>query len=201
LQGLKPAFSIIYKNIGKTNPKRVGFFLFLQKNKPMATYLQNLSNYDSSKVPSAKKMKFGIVVSDWNSEITHALLKGAYETLLAHGAKEDNILVKHVPGSFELIIGGQFMGEYADLDGVICLGCVIQGETPHFNYVCQGVTHGLAELNMNYNIPFIFGLLTTNTYDQAKERAGGKHGNKGVEAAVTAIKMAALQREMEELED
>lgn len=167
----------------------------------MATYLKNLSTYDPSKVPSAKKMKFGIVVSDWNSEVTHELLKGAYETLLHHGAKEDNILVKHVPGSFELILGAQFMAEYADLDGVICLGCVIQGETPHFNYVCQGVTQGIAELNMNYNIPFIFGLLTTNTLDQAKDRAGGKHGNKGVEGAVTAIKMAALQKDMEELED
>ena len=167
----------------------------------MATYLQNLSTYNPDTVPSAKKMKFGIVVADWNSEITHALLRGAYETLISHGTKEDNILVKHVPGSFELIIGGQFMAEYADLDGVICLGCVIQGETPHFTYVCQGVTHGIAELNMNYNIPFIFGLLTTDTFEQAKDRAGGKHGNKVVEAAVTAIKMAALQREMEEYED
>lgn len=167
----------------------------------MATYLQNLSTYDSAKVPSGKKMKFGIVVSDWNSAITHKLLEGAYSTLVEHGVKEDNILVKHVPGSFELILGGQFMGEYADLDGVICLGCVIQGETPHFSYVCQGVTHGIAELNMNYNIPFIYGLLTTNTLEQAQDRAGGKHGNKGVEAAVTAIKMADLQREMEELDE
>jgi 6,7-dimethyl-8-ribityllumazine synthase len=167
----------------------------------MATYLQNLSTYDSSKIPSGKKMKFGIVVSDWNSAITHKLLEGAYNTLTEHGVKEDNILVKHVPGSFELILGAQFMAEYADLDGVICLGCVIQGETPHFSYVCQGVTHGIAELNMNYNIPFIFGLLTTNTLEQAQDRAGGKHGNKGVEAAVTAIKMADLQREMEELDE
>ncbi|HCX99192.1 MAG TPA: 6,7-dimethyl-8-ribityllumazine synthase, partial [Bacteroidales bacterium] len=137
----------------------------------MATYLQNLSTYDSSKIPSGKKMKFGIVVSDWNSAITHKLLEGAYNTLTEHGVKEDNILVKHVPGSFELILGAQFMAEYADLDGVICLGCVIQGETPHFSYVCQGVTHGIAELNMNYNIPFIFGLLTTNTLEQAQDRA------------------------------
>ncbi|MDD4385795.1 MAG: 6,7-dimethyl-8-ribityllumazine synthase [Bacteroidales bacterium] len=167
----------------------------------MATNLKNLSTYDSANVPSGKKMKFGIVVSDWNPAITHKLLKGAHDTLMEHGVKEDNILVKHVPGSFELIIGGQFMAEYADLDGVICLGCVIQGETPHFSYVCQGVTHGIAELNMNYNIPFIFGLLTTNTLEQAQDRAGGKHGNKGVEAAITAIKMADLQREMEELDE
>lgn len=167
----------------------------------MATKLKNLSSYDSKTVPSAKKMIFGIVVSDWNSEITHVLLKGALDTLIAHGAKEDNIIVKHVPGSFELTLGAQFMAEYADLDGVICLGCVIQGETPHFNYVCQSVTHGITELNLSYNIPFVFGLLTTNTLEQAKERAGGKHGNKGIEAAITVIKMAELQREMEELED
>jgi 6,7-dimethyl-8-ribityllumazine synthase len=167
----------------------------------MATHLKNLSKYDVTEVPTAKKMIFGIVVSDWNHEVTNELLKGAYDTLLKHGVKEDNILVKHVPGSFELILGAQFMAEYADLDGVICLGCVIQGETPHFNYVCQGVTHGIVELNMNYNIPFIFGLLTTNSLEQAKDRAGGKHGNKGIEAAVTAIKMAALQNEMEEYED
>jgi 6,7-dimethyl-8-ribityllumazine synthase len=167
----------------------------------MATYLKNLSNYDPSKVPSAKKMKFGVVVSDWNSEVTHNLLRGTYETLLEHGMKDDNILVKHVPGSFELTLGAQFMAEYADLDGVICLGCVIQGETPHFNYVCQGVTHGIAELNMNYNIPFVFGVLTTNTLEQAIDRAGGKHGNKVIEAAITAIKMAALQKEMEDNED
>ena len=166
----------------------------------MATYLQNLSKYDPSEMPSAKGMKFGIVVSDWNSEITHELLRGAYETLLKHGVSDDSILVKHVPGSFELILGGQFMAEYADLDGVLCLGCVIQGETPHFTYVCQGVTQGIAELNMNYNIPFIFGVLTTSTFEQAKDRAGGKHGNKGVEAAITAIKMADLQRDMEENE-
>jgi len=146
-------------------------------------------------------MKFGIVVSDWNQEVTHSLLRGALETLISHGAKEENILVKHVPGSFELTLGAQFMAEYADLDGVICLGCVIQGETRHFDFICQGVTHGITELNMNYNIPFVFGLLTTNNQEQAIDRSGGKHGNKGVEAAITAIKMAALQKEMEELED
>ncbi len=167
----------------------------------MASKQSNLSKYNPESVPSAKKMIFGIVVSDWNSEITHSLLQGAFDTLVKHGAKEGNILVKHVPGSFELTLGAQFMAEYADLDAVICLGCVIQGETPHFSYICQGVTQGITELNMDYNIPFVFGLLTTNTYDQAKERAGGKHGNKGVEAAITAIKMAALQKEMEGLDD
>ncbi|KAF5083650.1 6,7-dimethyl-8-ribityllumazine synthase [anaerobic digester metagenome] len=167
----------------------------------MATTLKNLSSYNPNEIPSAKKMKFGIVVSDWNQEVTHSLLRGALETLISHGAKEENILVKHVPGSFELTLGAQFMAEYADLDGVICLGCVIQGETRHFDFICQGVTHGITELNMNYNIPFVFGLLTTNNQEQAIDRSGGKHGNKGVEAAITAIKMAALQKEMEELED
>lgn len=167
----------------------------------MATTLKNLSSYNPNEIPSAKKMKFGIVVSDWNQEVTHSLLRGALETLISHGAKEENILVKHVPGSFELTLGAQFVAEYADLDGVICLGCVIQGETRHFDFICQGVTHGITELNMNYNIPFVFGLLTTNNQEQAIDRSGGKHGNKGVEAAITAIKMAALQKEMEELED
>ncbi|HOZ16142.1 MAG TPA: 6,7-dimethyl-8-ribityllumazine synthase [Tenuifilaceae bacterium] len=166
----------------------------------MSTKNKNLSAYNPEEIPSAKKMKFGIVVSDWNDTITHTLLDGAYKTLIEHGAKEENILVKHVPGTFELTLGAQFMAEYADLDGVICLGCVIQGETRHFDFICQGVTHGITELNMNYNIPFIFGVLTTDNMEQAKDRAGGKHGNKGVEAAITAIKMAALQRDMEELE-
>lgn len=166
----------------------------------MSTKNKNLSAYNPEEIPSAKKMKFGIVVSDWNDTVTHALLDGAYKTLTEHGAKEENILVKHVPGTFELTLGAQFMAEYADLDGVICLGCVIQGETRHFDFICQGVTHGITELNMNYNIPFIFGVLTTDNMEQAKDRAGGKHGNKGVEAAITAIKMAALQRDMEELE-
>lgn len=167
----------------------------------MATKNKNLSAYNQAEIPSAKKMIFGIVVADWNSEVTFPLLDGAYKTLIEHGAKEDNILVKHVPGTFELTLGAQFMAEYADLDAVICLGCVIQGETRHFDFICQGVTHGITELNMNYNIPFIFGVLTTENMEQALARSGGKHGNKGVEAAVTAIKMAALQKEMEDMEE
>jgi 6,7-dimethyl-8-ribityllumazine synthase len=125
------------------------------------------------------------------------LLDGAVSTLKKHGTEERNIVVKHVPGSFELTLGAQFLAEYDDLDAVICLGCVIQGETPHFSYICQGVTQGITQLNMEYNIPFIFGVLTTNNQQQAIDRAGGKHGNKGDEAAVTAIKMAALQKDME----
>lgn len=167
----------------------------------MATSLKNLSDYDIKSVPSAEGMRFGIVVAEWNTDITNALLKGAYETLMKHGVKEDDILVKFVPGSIELTLGAQFMAEYADLDAVICLGCVIQGETRHFDFVCQSVTHGITELNMTYNLPFIYGVLTTDNIQQAQERAGGIHGNKGDEAAITAIKMAHLQREMETMEE
>jgi 6,7-dimethyl-8-ribityllumazine synthase len=157
----------------------------------------DLSDYDSKSVPDAGKMRFGIVVSDWNSKITHALLEAATVTLKKHGATDNNIVIRHVPGSFELSLGAQFLAEYDDLDAIICLGCIIQGETPHFNYICQGVTQGITQLNLEYNIPFIFGVLTTLNLEQAMERAGGRHGNKGDEAAITAIKMAALQREME----
>jgi 6,7-dimethyl-8-ribityllumazine synthase len=157
----------------------------------------NLSAYDPESVPDAKKMRFGIVVSDWNRKITWSLMEGAVSTLKKHGASDNNIIVKHVPGTFELTLGAQFFAEYDDVDAVICIGCVIQGETPHFTYICQGVTQGITQLNMEYNIPFIFGVLTTNTQEQACDRAGGKHGNKGDEAAVTAIKMASLQRDME----
>ncbi|MCX6325182.1 MAG: 6,7-dimethyl-8-ribityllumazine synthase [Bacteroidia bacterium] len=157
----------------------------------------NLSVYDPESVPNALEMRFGIVVSDWNKEVTWSLLEGAVNTLKKHGATDKNIVVKHVPGSFELTLGAQFLAEYDDLDAVICLGCVIQGETPHFTYICQGVTQGITQLNMEYNIPFIFGVLTTDSYQQALDRAGGKLGNKGEEAAITAIKMADLQRETE----
>jgi 6,7-dimethyl-8-ribityllumazine synthase len=157
----------------------------------------NLSVYDPETIPNAGKMRFGIVVSDWNNEITWSLLNGAVSTLKKHGATDSNIVVKHVPGSFELTLGAQFIAEYDDVDAIICLGCVIQGETPHFTFICQGVTNGITQLNMEYNIPVIFGVLTTNTQQQAADRSGGIHGNKGDEAAVTAIKMAALQREME----
>jgi 6,7-dimethyl-8-ribityllumazine synthase len=161
----------------------------------MAT--RNLSEYDPNIVPDASDMRFGIVVSDWNKEITWSLLNAAVNTLKKQGCKEKNIIVKHVPGSFELTLGAQLLAEYDDLDAIICLGCVIQGETPHFTYICQGVTQGITQLNLEYNIPFIFGVLTTNSQQQAIDRAGGKLGNKGDEAAVTAIKMAALQRDIE----
>jgi 6,7-dimethyl-8-ribityllumazine synthase len=158
---------------------------------------KNLSAYDPESVPDASEMRFGIVVSDWNKVVTWALLEGAIKTLEKHGVTDNNIVVKHVPGSFELTLGAQFLAEYDDLDAIICLGCVIQGETPHFTYICQGVTQGITQLNMEYNLPFIFGVLTTLNQQQAIDRAGGKLGNKGDEAAVTAIKMAALQRDAE----
>jgi 6,7-dimethyl-8-ribityllumazine synthase len=158
----------------------------------------DLSDYDHGKVPDAQNMRFGIVVSDWNSEITLSLLSGAVETLSRHGADKTNILIKHVPGSFELTLGAQLMAENEDVDAIICIGCVIKGETPHFTYICQSVTMGITQLNMDYNIPFIFGILTTNNIQQAKDRSGGIHGNKGDEAAITAIKMAALQHDMEQ---
>jgi 6,7-dimethyl-8-ribityllumazine synthase len=157
----------------------------------------NLSVYDHQDVPAAGKMRFGIIVADWNKEVTWSLLDGTLKTLKDHGTKDNNIIVRHVPGSFELTLGAQFLAEYEDLDAVICLGCIIQGETPHFTYICQGVTQGITQLNLEYNIPFIFGVLTTYTHQQALDRAGGRLGNKGDEAAVTAIKMAALQREIE----
>ncbi len=163
----------------------------------MATALKNLSSCDPDDVPSARQMKFGIVVAEWNHEITFALRDAAINTLLRQGALKNNIVVKHVPGSFELTLGAQWMAETEEFDAVICLGCVIQGETRHFDFICQSVTQGITKLNLDYKIPVVFGVLTTNTFEQAKERAGGKHGNKGDEAAITAIKMAALKKEFE----
>ncbi len=159
----------------------------------MAT--KDLSNYDISSVPDAGEFKFGIVVSEWNYEITGSLMHGAVETLKKHGAKDENIIVKHVPGSFELTLGGYFFGEYTKVDAIILLGCVIQGETKHFDYICLGVAKGATDLNLKFGKPVIFGVLTTDNQQQALDRAGGKLGNKGDEAAVTAIKMVALQKE------
>lgn len=163
----------------------------------MASELKNLSSFNRDAMPDASNMKFGIVVSEWNEDITGALLVGALSTLAKLHVKDENVHVKWVPGSFELTLGAQFMAEYTNVDAIICLGCVIQGETRHFEFICQGVTKGITDLNMSYNMPFIFGVLTTDTFEQAKERSGGKLGNKGDEAAVTAVKMVGLQKEME----
>jgi len=158
----------------------------------MATINHNLSDYDNSSIPDASGMRMGIVVSEWNNIITGNLLKGAVDTLKKHGVKDEKLYIESVPGSFELPFGAKCLAESKDLDAVILLGCVIRGGTPHFDYVCAGVTQGTVELNIKYNIPFIFGLLTTDNNKQAEERAGGIHGNKGDEAAITAIRMADM---------
>ncbi len=137
---------------------------------------------------------FGIVVAEWNPEVTEKLLYGAIETLKKAKVADDNINVIKVPGSVELTKGAQWLANTMKYDAIICLGCVIQGETKHFDYVCQSVTHGITELNLQYDIPFIFGVLTTLTQQQALERAGGKYGNKGSECAETAIKMAWIRK-------
>lgn len=155
----------------------------------MATELHNLSDYDPKEVPNASKMCFGIVVSEWNGNITDALLEGAVNTLMKNGALEENIHVKRVPGSFELIYGAHKTILSGGIDAVIILGSVIRGETPHFDYICKGVTEGIARLNATSEIPVIYGLLTTNNMEQAIDRAGGRLGNKGDECAITAIKM------------
>jgi 6,7-dimethyl-8-ribityllumazine synthase len=148
----------------------------------------------SSNIPSAKDMKFGIVVAEWNEEITQKLYEAAYQALIEQECPEDHIITSYVPGSIELTKGAQILADNTDVDGVICLGCVIQGETKHFDYVCQSVTYGITQLNLTFDIPFIFGVLTTNNIQQAWDRAGGKLGNKGSEAAYTAIRMKALRK-------
>lgn len=162
----------------------------------MASALKNLSVYDESSIPDASEMKFGIVVAEWNAKVTHALYEGCFETLLKHGVKEDNIHTAQVPGSFELPTGARLLSIKHKLDAVICLGCVIKGETSHNEYINNSVAMGLTNLSIASGQPFIFGVLTPDNEEQALERAGGKHGNKGVEAAVTAIRMAALRKEM-----
>lgn len=160
----------------------------------MATKLHNLSEYDFKSVPDAKGMRFGIVVSEWNHHITGALLEGAHATLRKHGVEEDDITVMTVPGSFELVFGASQMVKSGQMDGVIAIGCVIRGDTPHFDYICEGTTQGLAALNTTGDIPVIYGLLTCNNLQQAQDRAGGILGNKGDECAVTAIKMVDYHR-------
>jgi len=154
---------------------------------------KNVSEFNPADVPSAASLKIGIVVSSWNNEITEALFDGAYKTLLSAKCRRDNIFRIDVPGSFELPLGARVCFEKNKCDAVICIGCVIRGETPHFDYICQSVSKGIMDLNLEYGIPFVFGVLTCNNLKQAKDRAGGKLGNKGVEAAVTAVKMAVLK--------
>ena len=155
----------------------------------MASIIKNLSETNGGSLQDIKSKKFCIVVSEWNNEITHALMSGAIETLLKHGAKKENIIIKNVPGSFELTLGAQTLAQIQSIDAVLCLGCVIQGETAHFDFICNAVAQGITTLNIKFNKPVVFGVLTTGTLQQAIDRSGGKHGNKGDEAAMTGIKM------------
>ncbi len=162
----------------------------------MATNLKNLSIYRNNNILPVDDMLIGIVVSEWNTEITEALLNGAVDTLIENGVVKSNIFTKYVPGSFELPLGAQLLIDNTNVDAVICLGCVIQGETRHFEFICQSVAQSISNLNLEYSIPVIFGVLTTDNIEQARDRSGGKHGNKGVEAAITAIKMIQLADEL-----
>ncbi|MAW94569.1 MULTISPECIES: 6,7-dimethyl-8-ribityllumazine synthase [unclassified Leeuwenhoekiella] len=156
----------------------------------------DLSVYDKSTIPNAKDFRFGIVVSEWNDNITEGLFQGAFDTFRDCGVIKENIVRWNVPGSFELIYGCKKMQQSYDmLDAVIAIGSVIQGETKHFDFVCEGVAQGIKDLNVQSDIPVIFCVLTDNTMQQAIDRSGGKHGNKGVEAAIAAIKMAQLRKE------
>ena len=160
----------------------------------MATIHKNLSTYDKNTIPNAKDFRFGIVVSEWNPNITEGLKKGALETLLENGVTEDNIVVWDVPGTFELPFGSKHMLQTQDVDAVIAIGSVIQGETKHFDFVCSGTAQGIMDLNIHGDVPVIFCVLTDNDMQQAIDRSGGIHGNKGTEAAVAAIKMATLSK-------
>ena len=155
---------------------------------------KNLFYSDKSSIPNAEGLRFGIVVSEWNPEITEGLYKGAHQTLLENGVAPKDILRMNVPGSFELTFGASVLGETTDLDAIITLGSVIQGETKHFDFVCQGVSNGITQLNTTLDIPVIFGLLTDNTLQQAIDRSDGKLGNKGIECAIAAIKMASINQ-------
>ncbi|WP_447637879.1 6,7-dimethyl-8-ribityllumazine synthase [Flavobacterium microcysteis] len=161
----------------------------------MATANKNLSEYDKNTIPSAKDFRFGIVVSEWNDKITEGLFSGAEKALLDCDAMPDNIIRWNVPGSFELVYGAKRMIDTQQVDTVIVIGCVIQGETKHFDFVCEGVTQGIKDLNVQTDVPVIFCVLTDNNEQQSIDRSGGIHGNKGTEAAIAAIKMAYLRQQ------
>ena len=161
----------------------------------MATENNNLSSYDKATIPNAKNFRFGIVVSEWNSKITEGMFQGAYDTLLECGVIKENLVRWNVPGSFELVYGCKKMQQsFQLLDAIIAIGSVIQGETKHFDYVCEATTNGIMQLNLDNDIPVMFCVLTDRTLQQAIDRSGGKYGNKGVEAAIVAIKMAQLRK-------
>ena len=162
----------------------------------MATHLKSLSDFSHTSVPSGEGFKFGVVTAQWNAEITGALYNGAVLLLEKQGVKPENILEITVPGSFELVSGADILLSKKEVDAVICLGCVIKGETPHFDFICNAVANGISQVSIKYNKPVIFGVLTTNNLEQAQARSGGIHGNKGEEAAATALLMAELQNNL-----
>jgi 6,7-dimethyl-8-ribityllumazine synthase len=162
----------------------------------MASNLKNLSDYNKDNFHVNEDAVIGIVVSEWNDEITNALAEGAIATLLENGIKEENIIVKYVPGTYELALGAKYLFNYTFAEAVLCLGCVIQGETRHFDFICQASADAIARLNLETEMPVIFGVLTTDNQEQARDRSGGKHGNKGTEAAATALKMLSLEHEL-----
>lgn len=157
---------------------------------------KNLSEFTPFEFSSAHNKRIGIVVSEWNDRITDSLLNGAKESLMEHGIKAENIHVHYVPGSFELPLGAKWMLEYTNVDAVICIGCIIQGETRHFDFIAQAVADGIMNVGLKFSKPVIFSVLTCNTMEQAEDRSGGKHGNKGVEGAVSALKMLALSEKI-----
>lgn len=163
----------------------------------MATSLKNLSDYSKDTLPNAADFKIGIVVSEWNDSITNNLLAGAKQALSDNNVPESNILLRYVPGAFELPLAAQWMLDETDVDGVIAIGVVIQGETKHFDFVCKGTTDGLMKVMLEYNSPVSFCVLTDNNIQQSIDRSGGKHGNKGIECAIACIKMIALKKSFE----
>lgn len=162
----------------------------------MATHLKSLSDFSHTSIPKGEGFKFGIVTAQWNAEVTGSLYNAAVLLLEKQGVKPENIVEVMVPGSFELTSGADILLSKRNLDAVICLGCVIKGETPHFDFICNAVANGISQVSIKHNKPVIFGVLTTNTLEQAQERSGGKHGNKGEEAAATALLMAELQNNL-----
>ena len=152
----------------------------------------NLSDYDPADIPSGTGRRFAVVAAEWNPEVTNAMLQGALDTLRQHGVDDEDILLRRVPGTYELTAAAEIILERTNIDAVICIGCVIQGETRHFEFICQAVSQGLANVAIKHERPVIFSVLTTDTMQQALDRAGGRHGNKGVEGAVTALKMVDL---------
>ena len=163
----------------------------------MSSADKNLSVYKEEDMPSAEGLTFGVVVADWNEEITHALYEGCYDTLIKHGVKAEHIHTVQVPGTFELPQAARILNQHRNLDATICIGCVIKGETSHNEYINMSVAQALQNMAIATSKPFVFGVLTPNDKQQALDRAGGKYGNKGVEAAVTALRMAALPKELE----